>query len=94
MLGLSVSKFVPGSKVRISDKHHSFPGVTGIVAMPPDHILQLVNDDSWSAHTRTVQGAQKEIKFHWVIFDGAHDDGSGDGPYHEAEIEIDFLTAL
>jgi hypothetical protein len=34
------------------------------------------------------------LTFYWVRFDEAHDDGSGDGPYIEAEIDASFLEPV
>jgi hypothetical protein len=41
-----------------------------------------------------VQGVNGTLTFYWVSLDEPHDDGSGDGPYIEAEIDAAFLEAV
>ena len=84
-----LNALMPGARVRISDKHHWAQGASGTVAEPPDYVRELTSD--WVEYRRLSFSAQGPRVFYWVVFDEPHDDGSGDGPYSEAEIDADYL---
>ena len=79
-----------GARVRISDKYHWAQGATGTVAAPPAHVRELAPD--WIDHRRPLSSPKGHRVFYWIVFDEPHDDGSGDGPYSEAEIDADYLA--
>ena len=79
-----------GARVRISDECHWAQGASGTVGTPPDHVRELASD--WVHHRRSSSSTKGQRVFYWVIFDEPHDDGSGDGPYAEAEIDANYLV--
>jgi hypothetical protein len=77
--------------VRISTNHHWAQGCTATIAAPPDGVRALV---AWTGCHRRVVTPKGIYVFYWVAFDTAQDDGSGDGPYREAEIDADYLEPI
>jgi hypothetical protein len=73
----------------IDPTYHWAQGVLGTVKNPPDHILAMA--DGWSGHTRKVQAVRGTMLFHWISFDHPQLDADGDGPYNEAEVDVEFL---
>jgi hypothetical protein len=70
-----------GQKIRIRDEYHWARGATGTIMIHPAN----------KSLTRAVQARIGEKIFVWVKFDVAQIDADGDGPYIEAEIDLDFL---
>ena len=79
----------PGDRVRISEAYHWAKGASATVANPPDFITSL--GDGYVAWWREVDTLKGRRVFLFVEFDEPHDDGSGDGPYVHAEIDLEYL---
>jgi len=87
--------FKVGDRVIISKEYHWAKGAPGTIGEPPDIAVEIGREYSpWDGCHHFVQGVKGPIEFHWVVFDEPHDDGSGDGPYREAEIETSMLKLL
>ncbi len=50
--------------------------------------------DGWRGNIREVESLRGILSFYWVKFDEPQLDADGDGPYHEAEIDSDYLNLL
>ena len=87
------AKFKVGDRVRVSEKYHWAKGAFGTIAAPTAFFesLPAMKKESWHGCWRSVQGREIVFTFYWVVFDKAHDDGSGDGSYSQAEIDADYV---
>jgi hypothetical protein len=86
------NRFDVGSRVRVSTEYHWAKGVLGTVKLPPREVQMLARD--WEGCSRTVKMVKGPQVFYWVAFDAPQDDGSGDGPYAEAEIDSSYLSPV
>lgn len=87
-----IEKFKIGTKVKITKYCGFNTGVTGTVNCPPN--ISILADDYGGNYFRKVQTLKGESIFVWIIFDEPQRDGDDDGPYGEAEIEVDYLEII
>jgi hypothetical protein len=94
-------RFKFGDRVRIIG-HEGWPdGATGTIAEFPAVVIDACSQPPGSPVDFDAAGIVRRIKTsdrakssQWVEFDTPTDDGSGDGPYRQAEILIDYLRLL
>jgi hypothetical protein len=88
-------KFKIGDKVYIRS-HSNWPNdCIGIIANPPDFVVQMVkNQNPWDGIHRFVQGRKGLIEFFWVDFTEPQKDGDGDGPYNGGEVEGKYIALI
>ena len=84
------ARLVVGSRVRISTEYHWAKGATATVASSPFVVQNLTGESAGSS--RVVESLHGPLLFYWVVFDVPQDDGSGDGPYAQAEIDSRYLS--
>ena len=84
--------FSIGRKVRISSECSFSEGIVGVVAYSPK--VSPLAEDFGSNYFRKVQTLKGKKFFVWVVFDEPQFDADGDGPYSEAEINIDNLEVI
>jgi len=70
-----------GQRVKVRDDYHWANGAIGTVLIHPAN----------KSLTRTVKARIGEKAFVWIKFDSGQIDADGDGPYGEAEIDLDFV---
>ncbi|MGI8848818.1 MAG: hypothetical protein ACR2HT_01460 [Pyrinomonadaceae bacterium] len=80
------------SRIEISENYHWAKNAVGVVTQPPDYIVEM--SDGWRGNIREVESLRGILSFYWVKFDEPQLDADGDGPYHEAEIDSDYLNLL
>jgi hypothetical protein len=86
--------FEIGDRVRITG-HYEWPeGTTGTVSLPEPAVLQLTPAGEWNGPVRTMCGPSGPIVTCWVKFDHPTDDGSGDGPYGGAEVQLPYIEPV
>ena len=84
--------FSAGSRVKISESCHWAKNATGKITQPPNYIVKM--SDGWKGIVREVKSLKGVLLFYWVKFDESQIDADGDGPYHEAEIESEYLQLI
>jgi hypothetical protein len=57
--------------------------------MPPDYVVEI--SDGWNNNAREMESLKGKELFYWIKFDTPQIDVDGDGLYHEAEINSDYL---
>ena len=87
-------KFKAGDKVLIQG-HWNYPDhCTGVISKPPEYVVELAEDQNpWDGVHRWVYGRKGTVECYWVTFDEPQFDSDGDGPYEEAEIEVEYITS-
>ncbi len=85
--------FSLNQKVKVSLNHFWAKGQFGIISKVPREVKELSSgwEDDYSKKVKTTAG---DKLFYWVVFDSPQVDASGDGPYKEAEIELQFLEPI
>ena len=88
-------KLSEGDKVRIIP-HVFWPdGGTGVVALPNAAVRSALADKAdFDSTQRAVHGESVSATLVWVKFDQPIQDGEGDGPYPEGEVEIEYLEQI
>ena len=81
--------FSLGDRIRISDEYHWAQGVLGTVIEPPGFVVNFA--DGWDGLHRNVPSLKGMLTFYWIKFDIPQMDSDGDGPYHQAEIDSEYL---
>lgn len=89
-----------GTHVRIVG-HSEWPdGTPGVIRIFPGFIsthlgARTTGTRQWlhDGLVRVTKGRRGRISSQWVEFDLPTDDGSGDGPYQHAEVDVAYLRA-
>ncbi|MBX3375937.1 MAG: hypothetical protein KF678_02905 [Phycisphaeraceae bacterium] len=89
-----------GTHVRIVG-HSEWPdGTPAVIRIFPGFIsahraARATGTREWlhNGLVRVTKGRRGRIYSQWVEFDRPTDDGSGDGPYRQAEVDITYLRA-
>jgi hypothetical protein len=70
-----------GQRVRITETYHWAGGATGEIMLHPAN----------RSLTRKVRARVGEKTFVWIKFDNPQVDSDGDGPYRQAEVDLEFI---
>jgi hypothetical protein len=81
--------FNAGDRIRIAETYHWAQGALGTIQPPPAAVRNFA--PGWTGIRREMIIPSGKRYCYWVVFDEPHDDGSGDGPYHEAEVPVEHL---
>ncbi len=85
------NKFKIGDRVKISNDYHWAKNATGQISK----CQFLLEDEEWIENCyRDVESLKGKIRFYWIKFDSPHFDVDGDGPYSEAEIELEYINLI
>jgi hypothetical protein len=88
----TLGMLTPGTTVQVTTDHSWAPGATGIVALPPRGVAQLVSE--WTDTARVFSTLKWTHTTYWIIFKEPHRDADGDGPFVAAEINAKSLTPV
>jgi len=91
-----MSEFAIGDRVETIGNGEWPDGTAGTIKNPIPPVVASCGPGEWHGPRRTVQPRVNRgvVISYYVRFDTPTDDGSGDGPYIEAEIEVEFLRPI
>jgi hypothetical protein len=81
--------FSAGNRIKVSENYHWAKNAIGEIIQPPDCVVGM--SDGWKGNVREVESLKGVLLFYWIKFDESQIDFDGDGPYHEAEIDAEYL---
>lgn len=92
-MGVALSVFSSGDRVRVSDDFFWAKGAKGTISPPPDAVTTL--SGAWDGDlTRQETSALGTHTVYWVWFDEPQFDADGDGPYSGGQVWEGALTLL
>ncbi len=87
-----IEGFKVGERVKVCGYQGFELGVTGTVDYPPK--VSALSEDFGDNYFRKASTLKGEKIYVWIVFDEAHYDADGDGPYSMAEIITDNLEII
>jgi len=92
-IGVTLSVFCSGDRVRVSDDFFWAKGAKGTISVPPDAVTNL--SGAWDRGlTRQETSALGTHIVYWVWFDEPQFDADGDGPYSGGQVWESALILL